>query len=98
MEVAVYLAQARGARLEPPAPFDALALDLLENGERHRAVVRVAVRHAEDAFAVAEQLADAPRVEARIGSGHAMDLDEVIAQGVHALEIERQHLLSIPQA
>ena len=86
MEVAVHLAQAPAAAFQLPAPGERTPLDFLQ----HRAVaLGVAVGNAEQALAVAEEIADAAHVQAWIGAAHAVDCDEVVAQRVGPREIRR---------
>src|SRR5688572_4713296 len=60
MKIAVHLAQAPAAPLHLPAPVDAFSLDLLQHGAVFLRTVTVG--DAEDAFAVADNLADAARI------------------------------------
>ena len=88
VEVAVHLAQAMRAASEFPAPLDAKLLDVFQP----LAVLRgIAVVHPEDALAVADELADAAHVEAGVRAFDLVDVHEVVAQGVRALEIGRKY-------
>ncbi len=97
MEVAVHLAQPVRAPLELPAPIEAAMLD---RGKQriHFWVIGIAVRDAEDAFAMAYDLADAAHIEIRVWPGETVDLNQVVAQGVRALEVGLQCFARGPQA
>src|SRR5262249_47246901 len=81
-----------------PAPADARFLYRPQAREPHGAIGRVAVADAEDAFAVADELADAAYVESGIGTFHPGRLRAVVAQGLGAVEVERPYGLARAQA
>src|SRR5690606_25989599 len=92
MEVAVHLAEPRGARAQLPAPGEHAPLDLLQGRERDRPLVGIAVVHAEDALAVAEKLAHAPAIKVRRGQLLAMDVHQVAAERIGARKVVRAEL------
>ena len=79
MEVAVHLAQPVFSVVDLPAPPDAFLFNFLQNPRKRS---RIAVIHAEDALAVADQFADAARVEPGIAPPQLVDFHEVVAQSI----------------
>src|SRR5581483_902605 len=57
----------------------------------------IAVDQPHDALSVADQLPDPPDIEPGIGAAKAMDLDQVVAQGVGPAPIDLQKRSSLPQ-
>lgn len=88
MKISVNLTQAMGASFDAPSPVDGQVFHSFQKCGGNQRMRRIRIRNAHDAFAVANQFANAPDVQARSGSALLMDLYEVIAERVCPGELE----------
>src|SRR6185369_11427743 len=97
VEVAVDLPQAVRAGFQLPPPVDETAFDVPEKLRRD-ASGRIAVHDSQDAFAVSDELADAPHVQSRLGPPDAVDLQQVVAQRIRSRQVESRGRAAVPEA
>ena len=88
MKVAMHLAEPVGTAFQPPPPTHQLALDVSQDLGVHTVeLAGIRVENAHDAFVMTDQLACPANVEGRIGSGHSVNLDEIVTNRINAREI-----------
>src|SRR5262249_39934687 len=88
MKIAMNLPQAISSVLQTPPPFDASTFDLLKQlAVDYIGVARITIDEAHDAFRVANQFTNSANIESGLIPFHAVNLDQVIAEGVRTRDI-----------